>query len=67
MERTDLFELMGELKLYGMRLAYDEVMTTGIKRQLIRGHSFSRRSQSFLYHTQMLVHLCRHNRFILTI
>ena len=33
MERTDLLELMGELKLYGMRLAYDEVMTTGIKRQ----------------------------------
>jgi DNA replication protein DnaC len=33
MERTELFELMGELKLYGMRLAYDEVMTTGIKRQ----------------------------------
>jgi DNA replication protein DnaC len=33
MERTDLFELMGELKLYGMRLAYDEVMTTAIKRQ----------------------------------
>ena len=33
MERTDLFDLMGELKLYGMRLAYDEVMTTGIKRQ----------------------------------
>ena len=33
MERTDLFELMGELKLYGMRMAYDEVMTTGIKRQ----------------------------------
>jgi DNA replication protein DnaC len=33
MDRTDLFELMGELKLYGMRLAYDEVMTAGIKRQ----------------------------------
>ena len=33
MERTDLFDLMGELKLYEMRLAYDEVMTTGIKRQ----------------------------------
>ena len=33
MERTDLFELMGALKLYGMRLAYDEVMTTAIKRQ----------------------------------
>ena len=25
MERTDLFELMGKLKLYGMRPAYDEV------------------------------------------
>jgi DNA replication protein DnaC len=33
MERTDLFDLMGELKLHGMRLAYDEVMTIGIKRQ----------------------------------
>jgi DNA replication protein DnaC len=33
MERTDLFELMGELKLYGMRLAYDEVMSAGIKRK----------------------------------
>jgi len=33
MERTQIFDLMGELKLYGMRNAYDEVMTTGIKRQ----------------------------------
>jgi DNA replication protein DnaC len=33
MERADLFELMDELKLHGMRLAYDEVMTTAIKRQ----------------------------------
>ena len=33
MERTEVFELMGALKLYGMRLAYDEVMTIGIKRQ----------------------------------
>jgi DNA replication protein DnaC len=33
MERTDVFELMSELRLYGMRLAYDEVMTSGIKRQ----------------------------------
>jgi DNA replication protein DnaC len=33
MERTELFELMGELKLYGMRMAYDEIMATGIKRQ----------------------------------
>jgi DNA replication protein DnaC len=33
MERTDILDLMGELKLYGMRLAYDEVMGAGIKRQ----------------------------------
>ena len=33
MERNEVFELMGALKLYGMRLAYDEVMSTGIKRQ----------------------------------
>jgi DNA replication protein DnaC len=33
MERTDILGLMGELKLYGMRGAYDDVMTAGIKRQ----------------------------------
>ena len=33
MERTDILALMGELKLYGMRAAFDEVMATGIKRQ----------------------------------
>jgi DNA replication protein DnaC len=33
MERTDILDLMSELKLYGMRLAYDDVMTMGIKRQ----------------------------------
>jgi hypothetical protein len=33
MERTDILELMSTLKLYGMRAAYDEVMTTGIKRR----------------------------------
>ena len=27
MERTDILELMSTLKLYGMRAAYDEVMT----------------------------------------
>ena len=32
MERTQIFDLMGELKLYGMKRD-DEVMTTGIKRQ----------------------------------
>lgn len=33
MERTEIFDLMGELKLYGMRSAYDEVMAAGVKRQ----------------------------------
>jgi hypothetical protein len=33
MERKAIFELMSELRLYGMRAAYDEIMATGIKRQ----------------------------------
>jgi DNA replication protein DnaC len=33
MERTQIFDLMGELKLYGMKAAFDEIMTTAIKRQ----------------------------------
>src|ERR1700674_3406906 len=33
MERSQLFDLMGELKLYGMKAAFDEIMTTAIKRQ----------------------------------
>jgi len=33
MERTQIFDLMSELKLFGMRSAYDDVMAAGIKRQ----------------------------------
>ena len=33
MERTQILDLMGTLKLYGMRSAYDEIMASGIKRQ----------------------------------
>src|SRR5205823_10482602 len=33
MERSQLFDLMGELKLYGMKAAFDEIMATAIKRQ----------------------------------
>ena len=33
MERSDGIEAMGKLKLYGMRAAYDEVLTTAVKRQ----------------------------------
>jgi hypothetical protein len=27
MERSQLFDLMGELQLYGMKAAFDEIMT----------------------------------------
>lgn len=33
MERTLIFDMMAQLKLYGMCAGYDEVMATGIKRQ----------------------------------
>ena len=33
MERHEILEMMGELKLAGMRAAFDEVLTNGVKRQ----------------------------------
>ena len=33
MERQKILEMMGELKLAGMRAAFDEVLTNGVKRQ----------------------------------
>jgi hypothetical protein len=33
MERSQLFDLMGELKLYGIKAAFDEIMATALKRQ----------------------------------
>ncbi|MCK1545737.1 ATP-binding protein, partial [Bradyrhizobium sp. 179] len=33
MERTQIFDLMGELKLYGMKASFDEIMATAVKRQ----------------------------------
>jgi hypothetical protein len=33
MERSQLFDLMGELKLYGMKAAFDEIMATAVKRR----------------------------------
>jgi DNA replication protein DnaC len=33
MDRTQIFDFMSELKLFGMRAAYDEVMAQAIKRQ----------------------------------
>ena len=33
MERSEILALMGELKLFGMRAAFDEIITTAMKRQ----------------------------------
>ncbi len=33
MERSQILDMMGALKLFGMRSAYDEIMASGIKRQ----------------------------------
>ena len=33
MERSEIFDRMGELKLYGMKAAFDEIMATAVKRQ----------------------------------
>jgi DNA replication protein DnaC len=33
MERSQLFDLMDELKLFGMKAAFDEIMATAVKRQ----------------------------------
>ncbi|HET7448698.1 MAG TPA: IS21-like element helper ATPase IstB [Methyloceanibacter sp.] len=33
MERTQLFELMGKLQLYGMKAAFDQIMAIALKRQ----------------------------------
>ncbi len=33
MERTQIFDMMGELKLFGMKSAFDEIVTTAVKRQ----------------------------------
>ena len=33
MERSEILTAMGELKLYGMKGAFDEIITTAVKRQ----------------------------------
>ena len=33
MERTEVLDMMGSLKLYGMKGAYDETLATAIKRK----------------------------------
>jgi len=33
MERTEVLDLMGQLRLFGMKNAYDEILATALKRQ----------------------------------
>jgi hypothetical protein len=33
MERTEVLDMMGELKLYGMRTGYNEALATAVKRK----------------------------------
>ena len=33
MERTEVLDMMGALKLYGMKGAYDEALATAVKRK----------------------------------
>ena len=33
MERSEILTAMSELKLYGMRAAFDEIITTAVKRE----------------------------------
>lgn len=46
MERTAVLELMAQLKLYGLRAGYDEIMATGIKPR----HQPPRIGRGFLRH-----------------
>ena len=58
MERHEVLEMMVELKLHGMRAAYDEIVTDGIKREwtaqriigaLLQAETAERRARSIRY------------------
>ena len=36
MERTEIIDMMAQLKLHGMRMAFDEIISNGLKRQHAR-------------------------------
>jgi hypothetical protein len=66
MDRADILEQMTRLKLYGMRAAYDEVMSTGIKRrheparivsELLSAEIAEKQARSIKY--QMTIANCR--------
>ena len=58
MDRTELFALMGALRLFGMKAAFDEIMATAVKRQhepqrllgdLLRAEIGDKRARSIRY------------------
>ncbi|MCP5114503.1 MAG: hypothetical protein GY953_27050, partial [bacterium] len=58
MERHEVLEMMADLKLHGMRVAYDEIVTDGIKREwttqriigtLLQAETAERRARSTRY------------------
>ena len=58
MERTEVLDMMGELKLYGMKAAYDETLATALKRKhepqrfvgdLLRAEISEKRARSIKY------------------
>src|SRR5580700_832820 len=58
MERTEVLDMMGELKLYGMKGAYDETLATALKRKhepqqlvgdLLKAEIWEKRARSIRY------------------
>jgi hypothetical protein len=58
MERTEVLAMMGELKVYGIKNAYDEVLATALKRQhelrrfagdLVKGEISEKQARSIKY------------------
>ena len=41
MERSEIVDAMSALRLYGMRAAYDEILTTAVKRSTSRSASLA--------------------------
>ena len=69
MERTEVLDMMGELKLYGMKTAYDETLATAIKRKhepqhfvgdLLKAEISEKQARSIKY--QLTVAKCRSPR-----
>jgi hypothetical protein len=69
MERTEVLDMIGALKLYGMRAAYDETLATALKRShepqrfvgdLLKAEISEKQARSIKY--QLTVAKCRSPR-----